>query len=73
MWNPFVRSIDPETRQLVPGALAFVTYGVKHIKFWQYTAEKDTICGSVHFRFLSCRFSKIPASRPDLYVVYWNG
>jgi lipoxygenase homology domain-containing protein 1 len=45
VWNPYKRCINQKTRQTVPGAMEFVTYGVKHIKFWRYSRDLDTYQG----------------------------
>lgn len=44
-WNPFLRTVRAGTRELQPSALAFVTYGVKHIRFWRFDAQADTYLG----------------------------
>lgn len=44
-WNNFTRTIDAGTRDIRPNAHAFVTYGVKHIRFWQYNAQAATYLG----------------------------
>ena len=41
-WNPFKRCMNPQTRAVTPGALEFVTFGVKHLKFWRYDPALDT-------------------------------
>jgi microtubule-associated protein-like 6 len=45
LWNPYKRGIDPRTSESVPAPLQFITYGVKHLKFWNYDTKVDTYHG----------------------------
>jgi WD40 repeat protein len=45
-WNAFKKCVAPGSHRVVPGALEFVSFGVKHIKFWRYDPQQDTYVGS---------------------------
>lgn len=51
-WNQFKKCVAPGSHRPVPGALEFVTYGVKHIRFWKYDPQASTYISSALSFFL---------------------
>ena len=49
LWNPFKQRVDPRTGRASPAPLEFVTFGVKHLKFWRCNSMLDEthFCDSV--------------------------